>query len=553
MTGRLSGQNVEEMLQAKPFSYSGNVDVNTIFYRSQGIQPRYLPFNYIISGSPILSIYGVDLPITFAVGKQHSGVMQPFNQFGLSPRYKNITLHAGYRNLNWSPFTLGGHTFLGGGVEFTAGKLRFGAIYGRFNKATALDTARSLFLSNFAFRRTGAAVKVGYGTEQDFFDIILVRAKDHGGSLKFGNELADTLGLAPASNTVVGYNTRLSFLKGRLAFESDGAISLYTNDVNAPGLVDSMYESRIRRLRNIADLNTSSEVYGAIQTAIRYKVNNMSVRLIYRYIDPGYKSMGSYWLNNDLENYTIAPALTLLNNKVRFSGSLGLQRDDLSKTKRAKAKKVIGSANLSADFNERASLDLSYSNYSVSQVVKTIRFADSLKVVQTSSQLSVMPRYVIPGVNRSHMFSLIANLSRARELNPARRDSLSNDITTDNIVFNYQLALVPQGASVFASLSNTRMQSELLRDMNRGVTVGGSKAWLQNKLQISGNLGYLFNKRNSERGRIQTGALHGRYNLHRMQALRLSIYYTDNTPETPSEIYPKYYEFRGEVGYTLTL
>lgn len=553
MTGPLSGQDIEGVLNAKPVTYYGNIDINTIYYRSKGIQPRYLPFNYIISGSPVVSLYGIDVPITFVIGKQHSSLMQPFNQFGLSPRYKSVTLHAGYRNISWSPFTLGGHTFLGGGIEVNTGNLRFGAIYGQFNKATALDTTRSLYFSNFAYRRTGLAVKVGYGTEQDFFDFIVVKARDHEGSLREGNQFADSLGITPAANSVFGYNTRLSLWKGRLVFESDAAVSIYTNDIGAPDVNDSTYEKSVRRLARLTDVNTSSEAYGAIQAAIRYKVRNLSVRMIYRYIDPGFRSMGAYWLNNDLENYTIAPSLTLWNNKIRFSGSLGIQRDDLSKTKRAKAKRVIGSANLSADLTDRASLDLSFSNYSISQIVKTIRFADSLKVVQTSTQLSIMPRYVIPGLDKSHVFSLVVNLSQARELNMAREDSLSNDITTENIVFNYQLSLVPQQGSAFISLNHTRLQSDLLRDANRGLTLGGSKAWLENKLHLSASLSYLFNQRNNEKGRILTGSLNGRYNFRRAQAFRLSMYYTDNTPQSPSELYPKFFEMRGEVGYTLTL
>src|SRR5258705_13313305 len=105
-------QQVEKMLQSKPVVLSGNLNVTTIFYNAKGIPSRYLPFNYVISGNPVLSIYGIQVPVSFVIGKQQSSFTQPFNQFGLSPSYKWITVHGGYRNLFFSPYTLAGHTFL---------------------------------------------------------------------------------------------------------------------------------------------------------------------------------------------------------------------------------------------------------------------------------------------------------------------------------------------------------------------------------------------------------------------------------------------------------
>src|SRR5689334_20763279 len=154
-TMSLRAQQVEKMIDAKPVVVSGSFDATAIFYQANGITDRYLPFNYVISGTPVISFYGWQIPFSIIIGKQQSSFTQPFNQFGMSPSYKWITIHAGYRNLNFSPFTLAGYTFLGGGVELTPGKFRFAAMYGQFNKATSFDTAQSLYFSNFSYRRTG--------------------------------------------------------------------------------------------------------------------------------------------------------------------------------------------------------------------------------------------------------------------------------------------------------------------------------------------------------------------------------------------------------------
>src|SRR5882762_8583109 len=111
--GNVCAQQVEQMLHARPVALSGNISLTSIFYKADGIPNRYLPFNYVIAGSPVLSLYGMQIPVSFVIGRQQSSFSQPFNQFGLSPSYKWVTIHAGYRSLVFSPYTLAGHTFLG--------------------------------------------------------------------------------------------------------------------------------------------------------------------------------------------------------------------------------------------------------------------------------------------------------------------------------------------------------------------------------------------------------------------------------------------------------
>lgn len=544
-----NAQQVENMLSARPATLSGGINATAIFYHARGIPNRYLPFNYVLSGSPVLSIYGMQVPFSFIIGKQQSSFAQPFNQFGLSPTYKWITVHAGYRSLTFSPYTLAGHTFLGAGIELNPGKFRFAAIYGQFNKATALDTAQSLLFSNFSYKRMGMSMRIGYGNENSYFDLIALKAKDRPESLKISKGLADSSGITPSENTVAGYALRLSFWRQRLTLESNGAVSLYTNDLNAPSIQDSSYDKNVKDLNKLVNIRTSSEAYSAIDAAIRYKTKDFSVRLQYRHVDPGFTSMGAYFLNNDLENYTIAPSFIAWKHRIRFSGSLGFQRDDLSKNKRARANKVIGSANLSADLSDRFGIDLSYSNYSVNQTVKTIRFADSLKIVQSSSQLSFTPRYTIIGTTLSHTLLFSANLSKAKELNPAREDSINGDINTDNYILNYQLSFIPQQASAYLSFNHTRMKSQVLTDGNDGVTLGLAKSWLKNKLNLSASGGWLLSKRNEEKGRIITGNLQCRYNFIGRHVFRAVAYYTDSRPDSPTPVYPAFSELRAELGY----
>ena len=119
-----------------PIKVSGGLNAYAGFYTASGIAARNQPTPFGLSGAVTVSLPGgISLPFSAVLGNQGTSFRQPFNQFGVSPTYKWATVHAGYRNVSFSPFTLAGHTFLGGGVELNPGKLRLGAVYGRFNKA----------------------------------------------------------------------------------------------------------------------------------------------------------------------------------------------------------------------------------------------------------------------------------------------------------------------------------------------------------------------------------------------------------------------------------
>src|SRR5690606_28696525 len=99
-----SAQDLEQLTSARAFDVSGSVETRAVFYNANGISHRYLPFNYLVSGSPVFSLYGVDITVYFRLSRQQNAFTQPFNQFGLSPHYKWVTVHAGYRNLHYSSF-----------------------------------------------------------------------------------------------------------------------------------------------------------------------------------------------------------------------------------------------------------------------------------------------------------------------------------------------------------------------------------------------------------------------------------------------------------------
>lgn len=544
-------QDLEQITQQKPFEIHGGIDARMMVYDANGITPRYLPFNYYLTGSPVLSVYGIEIPVYFSFSRQQNSWSQPFNQFGLSPHYKWITLHAGYRNLQYSPFTLAGHTFLGGGVDLSPGKWRVSGMYGRFNKATVLDTLQGIYIENFSFKRTGYAMKIGYGVPDRYVDFIVLHAKDDAGSAQASEQnWLDSMKITPAENLVGGYQMRYTFLKGKLSVESDGAFSVYTADARLGGIADSTSAESLKSFDNFTTINYSTELYAAFQASATYRLKLASLKLQYRYVEPGYKSMGAYFLNNDLENWTINPSLILAKGNVRFTGSLGFQRDNLQDLKRATAHRIIGAANLTAELSEKIGVDLSYTNFSNTQRARTVRFADSLRVAQSTQNFSFSPRYLKTTALNSHSILLSFNFNKFQELNSQRTlEGTGSDIITQTYFATYQVGFLASRSSLFATINYARLGNDRIKDQNSGLTVGGTKSLASNRIMLTGSSGYIFTNRNGGRGHILNESLQARFIVHPKHSFQSMIVFLGTYPDKESELQRRFTEIRAELGY----
>jgi hypothetical protein len=546
----VQGQDLSTISQQKPVTLSGGLNVRTIFYQANGIENRRQPFSYVITGAPVLSIYGITVPVSFVFSEQERSFRQPFNQFGLSPTYKWLTVHAGYRNITFSPYTLAGHTMLGAGVEMSPGLFRFGFMYGRLNRATAVDTT-SGSLEPFSYTRRGYAVRAGIGKPNRYLDFSLIKARDDSTSADV--DRVTRRRVTPAENVVFGLSSRITFLK-KFYWEGDGGLSFYTQNINSAVRLDSLDllpAALVSTLGQFIRVNGSTEFYSAYQTGVGYRGRGFGLKLQYRRVDPRYQSMGAYFFNNDLENITISPSLTLLNQRLRFSGSLGVQRDNLQNQKQATSRRVIGSANLSADITERLGLDLNFTNFSTNQRARTILLADSFLLAQTTRNLSLTPRYLVAGTNVSHVFLFSFNRMTLADQNAWT--TADNSIQSNTIFFNYQVNFNERDLNLSLNLNSTRLQLATGINANEGVTAGVTKRILERKLLVGFNSSVLRGNQgqgsslilnNGFRADLQAG------NMHRFNAL---LNFIGNYPDKPSgePYHTRFTEFRGEIGYTL--
>jgi len=544
LSSSLLAQNLENISKQKPLLLSGGITASAIFYDANGIASRREPFSYIFTGSPTISIFNsFTIPLSFTYSEQDRSFRQPFNQFGMSPYYKWITIHAGYRNINYSQFTLAGHTFLGAGVDLHPGIFRLGFIYGRFNRATPIDTSSRSF-QPYTYSNRGFAAKIGVGKGSDFFDISLLRAKDDSTSVHPTGKYIGSV--TPAENFVIGINGQVRFLKDFI-FSLEAATSLYTRDLlNNSTLNDSANKGVTKILGNFISVNGTTERYNAIQTSLTFHQKIFSAKLQYRRVDPDFKTMGAYFFNNDLENITFAPSVNILKNKVRFGGSIGFQHDNLKKQKQTTSTRIIGSANLSAELNEHFGIDLTYSNYSNTQVRKTVYLADSFRIAQVSKNFSVTPRYILAGEKFVHSIILSANYNVFSSVDKTI-DNLS-DTKSNNYFFNYQLTVVPINLTYTFNLNYTDVKSATFEDGNYGITLGLNKVLNNSKLNIGWLGSFLKGLHGQSTGLILNQNVNVNYRINKHHSFGTRINYINNKSQQ-TVFTPSYSEWRADINY----
>ncbi len=547
LPGTGKAQDIGSLGTQKPFAITGGVQLRGVYYTSTGIPADRSPYSYIFSGSPTISIYGLSIPFNFSISEQQRSFRQPFNQFGISPHYKWITVHLGYRSVTFSPYTLAGYTMFGAGVELNPGKFRFGFMYGKLASATTLDTTTQSLVP-FSFSRKAYAARIGVGTDRTYFDISYLKAQDDDASVPY-KTYDSSLDITPAANTVIGVSTRISLFK-KFFIQGNVAGSIYTRDINSPITLDSFNNNLFKLAKKFAIVNASSDFNTAADAAVGYKTRNWGLKLQYNRIDPNFQSMGAYFFNNDLESYSIAPNFRAFKNKLRFTGSIGFQHDNVKGQKQATSSKTIGNANLSVDFTSHLGLDVNYTNFSNNQQPKTIRFADSLKIAQTTQNLSFTPRYIFTNTKVSHTIIASASFMKLNDYNNYfAQNAVSRNINFSQYFINYTYGIIASQLSLSFNVSSTKMEAAGTTDNNNGGTLSITKSLFKSTLSLNGSAGYFFDARDDGNSNIVNLSGNITYTFFKRHNLNLLLYYTNNKPKNITTVLPGFTETRVELGY----
>ncbi|SHI76417.1 hypothetical protein [Aquimarina spongiae] len=527
-------QDLSKLGDSTAVQFSGSVGARTIFYSAKGGPERRQPFTYLLTGNAAVSIYDFNIPFNFTFANQQFQFSQPFNQIGASPSYKWVRAHLGHRNIVLSQFTLAGHQMFGAGVEVTPGKFRASIMYGRLQRAVPEDTTL-VSLRRPAYERRGMGAKIGYGTGTDFIDLIVFKAEDDENSLDT-EESPQTI--TPGENLVIGLNTRKTFFKKKLSFYFDGALSAFTLDKTL-----SVAIPKVDFLDNLASgfitTNASTQMYTAFKTGIRYQGKTFGLLTQAQRIDADYRSMGLYFINNDVLAYSINPSFIIWKRKIRINGGITFQRDNLNNKKIATSKRTIPTVNIVVAPSPSLNFTGSYTNLTTLMEEGVIPLDNAFKQDQKNPIYTVTANYIKSDTIRSHSISLFGSRSELKDGNPLTQqfsEYVGNSINT-----TYNFTQMQQHYGVYVSYNYNDLQTFTGKLPGNGFSIGGNKSFFDQKWNISSAFSYAKQQENES----QSFVLSSSYQLKKHQISLSANYLKTELITGPFD------EFTGFINYVL--
>lgn len=489
-----------------PLKINGAVSANGVYYDSNGRTTRE-PFTYFLQGNINISWLTFNLPLSYSFSNQGSNLdyQTPFkfNRLSLHPKYKWTQAHIGDVSMSFSPYTLNGFQFTGGGVELTPkGGFSVSAMTGRLLKATE-DDGNPQTLP--AFKRMGYGTKLSWQQESYKIGLIGFYAKDDISSI---SAIPDDRDITPKENLVIGLDGEVKIAE-HYTFKAEYASTAITQDLRAEKSNTS------EGIAGILFNNTeSTEYYKAYKAGIDMNIDNMKVGLAYEHIDPGYETLGSYFFNNDFENITLNASRPLFNNKLDLAFNIGYQRDNLENQKNQETSRFVGAVNATLKITEKIMLSGLYSNFTTHTNKSLNQFDDINDSDLTDEYLEALD---------------FKQLSQNANIN-VNWLLVEKDNITQNLNLNYNLASSANEENGIIRVG----QANNFHNANTVYTIGFPK----NTLNISTSINYNYSDIGLDDSNAYGGALdvNKKFFDNKLNATFGTTYNTNNNKETVTNV-----------------
>lgn len=561
-------QELSNFWHQKPISISGSLGLRLSSYHSNSETPYYPSSSYLLTGSPTVTVYGYAIPLSLIFTNQRFSLFgQPYNQFGISPTYRNFTFNIGYHSVSYSKYALAGYLLYGLGVEWAKGNWKVATCYGRLNKMTLIGIDSSGDLPPYSYERRAISTFVRYGTNKRYIAVNVLRGIDDANSIPVNEKLKAISGLnsvnapTPAQNLVCDLQFKLPFLLKGLSIESESAISYFTNDITTTLSADRLLSNSIPFwgvVNKLTQMNATSHCYTATNSKLNYaNKQGLNVYLQYTRIDPNYQSMGLNYLQGDMQNMLAGFGASIFESKVRIGGNIGRQNNNLNSNALTKSIRWIGSGN--ASFSDKHfGLDLNYSNYSSGQTPTISRFADSLRITQNSSTLNCSPHYSFSTIGSSNTISLELGLNTVLDLDNSLLGNGGGEqqrmLSTETYGLSYNLMHKKKDISFNAGISYSNLDDHSGYNYRSiGANVGASKSVLSKKVKLSLNGGLYKTLQHSSNTTNHTLSLTTGYSITKNLSTSLMVLYNDAPGVSAITNLPRSTrEMRSELNITYT-
>ncbi len=508
-----SGQDVEEQfnnlssrLKNDPLQVTGNFSAFSQWYQAYGIDQRALPFNGRVMAALNLDFLGIKAPFSLAYsngGLVFNKRLPSYSFVGISPSYKWAKLLIGTRTMDFGRYSFSNHAFTGGGFELTPGNWTASAFYGRLRRARIEDFQGINNVDPF-FKRMGFGGKFGYQAGKDKVLLSIFKAWDDGSSIPL---LDTTLNVFPSENVIISGELGKRIRPG-VDLEIHFANSGFTEDRR------TNLESRNYSLSNYIGLlndNSSTRTNNAIEAKVNFKLGKVATNIAYERIDPGYRTMGALFFNNDLENISAGAKLKLLKKKWIINLRGGLQRNNLGGDQANNYRRLVGSLNTVLNVNKKLAFTASYSNFNNVNRRRSFANIDTLVVISdlVLSNVNAMigANFVLSNDN-SRSSGLQASLSFT-EGNTIENDLIAKELAVNSahVFLNYYLQLKPSKWTFGANGSRQR-NTQFGSTINfSNVGLSASKVLMKDRMNLSINSNYTLTSQLLDLGSLNEGRI----------------------------------------------
>jgi hypothetical protein len=305
---------------------------------------------------------------------------------------------------------------------------------------------------------------------------MLFRGRDKVSSL---NPVGLPADLKPAENLVWGITAKKSLGKSLVA-DFEYAFSAYTRDISNQELILKNF-SYYNNLGGLYTPNVTSQFNKAYFGNVRYDKEKYQLKVAFRHIDPNYQSMGTPFLNNDLEDLTGGISWRMFKGKLNVAASAGGQRNNLDNTLAARVVRLVSSVALQYSVNSKLNFGANYGNYNTSTNKVQFQQLDSIRYFQVTHNGGFVTNYNFGKEKTKQNLALNSTYQKAY-------DSESNSSDVLNINTSYGLNYVPIDMSVQTSVNFTHSVFKDLTNSNYGLSLVLSKPVLKKKVNVSGGI-----------------------------------------------------------------
>ncbi|WP_284284502.1 porin family protein [Portibacter lacus] len=545
--------SLKDRIQNDPLKVNGSFSAMGQYYQAFGIDNRAVPFSGRLMAALNFDFLGIRMP--FSLAYSNGGVvfnkrLPSYSFIGISPSYKWAKVLIGTRSMDFGKYSFSNYSFTGGGFELTPGNWNVSAFYGRLRRARVEDFQGINNVDPF-FRRMGFGGKAGYEDGKDKVLVSVFKAWDDGASIVIPDS---SFNFFPSENVIVSAEIGKQISK-RVDLEVHYSNSGFTDDRELQERTEGF------RLSNYGGLlrnNISTRFNNAFEAKLNFKLKAVSFNIAYERIDPGYRTMGALFFNNDLENVSGGVNFRILKGKLNVNARGGLQRNNLSGEEANDYNRFVGSFNANYTVNDKLTFTGSATNFNNVNRRSTIVDPNSpillTNLVLNNQQANLGANYVIANDNsRSSTLSATASLTQG--------NTIENDIvnvdqssTSLNTFIYYTLQLKPSAWTFGVNTGYNRNNFGSNETAFSNVGLMAAKKLFNEKLDLGLQSNVAFNTQYQDQVSVADGQLYSllftaTFMTSKSSAISLNSGYLHNNVVNSNQGVQAFSEFRNTLNF----